>query len=75
MAKPQSCSAIRWAKENPGVAEVVETADDGLLQRAVDRLIKDAAYRQQLAARALEVGRTYFSHEKAQEIFLSSLDT
>jgi hypothetical protein len=75
IAGPNYCSAVRWAKENPGVAEVVETAGDGLLQRAVDRLVKDAAYRQQLAARALEVGRTYFSHETAQATFLSALDT
>jgi glycosyltransferase involved in cell wall biosynthesis len=72
---PTYCSAVRWAKENPGVAEVVETADGDLLQRAVDRLIKDAAYRQQLAVRALEVGNIYFSYEKAQEIFFSALDT
>jgi glycosyltransferase involved in cell wall biosynthesis len=70
---PNYCSAVRWAKENPGVAEVVETVDRASLQAAVDRLVENVAFRQQLAARALEVGRTYFSHETAQATFLSAL--
>ena len=70
---PNYCSAVRWTKEDPGVAEVVESLDSGLLQAAVDRLVASAAYRQRLASRALEVGRTYFSYETAQAIFLSAL--
>ena len=73
--EPNSCSAVRWAKENPGVAEVVESLDSGLLQAAVDRLVASAAYRQRLASRALEVGRTYFSYETAQATFLSALSS
>ena len=72
---PNYCSAVRWAKENPGVAEVVESVDRGLLQAAVDRLVENATYRQQLGARALEVGRTYFSHGAAQAIFLRALNS
>jgi Glycosyltransferase Family 4 len=72
---PNYCSAVRWAKENSGVAEVVESLDSGLLQAAVDRLVASTAYRQQLAARALEVGRTYFSYEMAQATFLSALSS
>jgi glycosyltransferase involved in cell wall biosynthesis len=70
---PHYCSAIRWTKENPGVAEVVEAVDMDLLQAAIDRLIENVAYRQQLAARSLEVGRTYFSYETAQAIFHRAL--
>jgi glycosyltransferase involved in cell wall biosynthesis len=72
---PNYCSAVRWAKENPGVAEVVETVESALLQAAVDRLVENVAYRQQLAACALKVGRTYFSHETAQATFLSALSS
>jgi glycosyltransferase involved in cell wall biosynthesis len=72
---PNYCSAVRWANENPGVAEVVETVDVARLQAAVDRLIESAAYRQQLASRALEVGGTYFSYETARAIFLGSLNS
>jgi hypothetical protein len=35
---PNYCSAVRWAKENPGVADIVESLDRALLQAAVDRL-------------------------------------
>ena len=73
IAGPNYCSAVRWAKENPGVAEVVETVDVALLQAAVDRVVENVPYRQRLAARALEVGRTYFSYETAQATFLSAL--
>ena len=72
---PNYCSAVRWAKENLGVAEVVESLDSGLLQAAVDRLVASAAYRQRLASRALEAGRTYFSYETAQAILLSALSS
>ena len=73
IAGPNYCSAVRWTKENPGVAEVVETVDVALLQAAVDRVVENVPYRQRLAARALEVGRTYFSYETAQATFLSAL--
>ena len=71
---PEYCSAVQWARKNPGVAEVVESVDRASLQAAVDRLIENATYRQQLAARALEVGRTYFSHGAAQATFHRSLN-
>ena len=70
---PNYCSAVCWTKDNPGVAEVVESADRASLQAAVNRLLENATYRQQLGARALEVGRTYFSHGTAQATFLSAL--
>ena len=66
---PDYCSAVRWAKENPGAAEIVATEDEASLQAAIDRLINNPAYRRQLAARSVEVGRTYFSHEAAQATF------
>jgi glycosyltransferase involved in cell wall biosynthesis len=71
---PDYCSAVRWAKENPGVAEIVEIEDEAPLQAAINRLINNPAYRRQLAARSVEVGSTYFSHEAARATFHRALD-
>ena len=64
---PGYCSAVRWAKENAGVAEVVE-AQDGL-GGVVQRLASDAERRLTFGKRALEVGEKYFAHEAVQAVF------
>src|SRR6185503_9765819 len=58
---PGYCSAVRWAKENPGVAEIVEGPE--ALTEAVRRLSTDPLLRQTLGTMALEVGHKYFAHE------------
>ena len=68
---PAYSSAIRWARENPGVAEMVESEDRASLAQAVARLCRDGALRWQLATNALRKGREYFSHKTATRIFLS----
>ncbi len=68
---PSYCSAVTWAHENPGVAEVVES--EPALPAAITRLAQDPAHRIALAARALDVGRAYFTHERVQQIFQQSL--
>jgi glycosyltransferase involved in cell wall biosynthesis len=68
---PSYCSAVVWARENPGVAEVVEAED--ALPDAIERLAKGPALRVALGKRALEVGRQYFAHERAQQVFHQSL--
>jgi hypothetical protein len=70
---PSDCSAVRWAKENRGVAEIVESEDDAALAAAIDHLARSAAYRKQLGQRALEVGGRYFSYESAEKIFFGAL--
>jgi glycosyltransferase involved in cell wall biosynthesis len=70
---PDYCSAVRWANENPGIAEIVITEDKESLNAAIDRLINNTSYRRQLAARSVEVGRAYFSHELAQATFHRAL--
>ncbi|HEX6730806.1 MAG TPA: glycosyltransferase [Pyrinomonadaceae bacterium] len=66
---PRYCSAVRWASENPGTAEVVDTEGTKALTRAVDRLAKAPVDRLVLAQRALEVGRRYFSHGAIESVF------
>jgi glycosyltransferase involved in cell wall biosynthesis len=68
---PTYCSAVAWARENEGVAEVVESESD--LGKAVERLANDSLTRVALGQRALEVGRQYFSHERVQQVFHRAL--
>ena len=68
---PNYCSAVAWAHENPGVAEVVESEAD--LAQAVERLANDPAMRVALGQRALDVGREYFTHERVQQVFRRAL--
>jgi glycosyltransferase involved in cell wall biosynthesis len=68
---PPYCSAVTWAHENSGVAEVIESETN--LEHAIQRLAIDTDLRITLGKRALEVGRQYFSHTRAQEMFYQSL--
>ena len=68
---PDYCSAVRWANENPGVAQVVQTAER--LDVAVSRLANDPALRQTLGKRALQVGEAYFAHHAVQAVFNRAL--
>jgi glycosyltransferase involved in cell wall biosynthesis len=68
---PNYCSAVAWARENPGVAEVVEAKSD--LAAAITRLASNPDHRVSLGKRALETGREYFTHARVQPIFHQSL--
>lgn len=68
---PSYCSAVAWAHENPGVAEVVEAESD--LADAIARLVTNPDHRLALGKRALNIGREYFSHARVQQIFYQSL--
>ncbi|MBC6419410.1 MAG: hypothetical protein GDA44_11860, partial [Prochloron sp. SP5CPC1] len=66
---PPYCSAVRWARENPGVAEVVDQEDTQELTMAVERLCQDPAYRSRLGAHASTKGQEYFSHAAVTQKF------
>lgn len=68
---PSYCSAVAWAHENPGVAEVVEAETD--LRGAIAKLANNPDHRLSLGKRALDTGREYFSHERVQQHFYQSL--
>ncbi len=70
---PPYCSAVRWAKENDGVAEVVETQSDGALLAAIRRLNDSPQNRAMLAQQAIEAGNQYFSYDTGSRIFYSGL--
>ncbi len=69
---PEYCSAIRWARENPGVTELVEGEDAAKLAESLKRLA-DPARRFELGARALELGNKYFSHEAVESVFFGAV--
>jgi glycosyltransferase involved in cell wall biosynthesis len=68
---PGYCSAVRWANENSGAAEVVQTPEG--LGEAVRRLATDPAHRIALGTRALQVGQNYFAHDAVQAVFNRAL--
>ena len=68
---PNYCSAVAWARENHGVAEVVEAEPD--LTAAIERLASNPDHRIALGKRALDTGRDYFSHARVQQRFHQSL--
>ena len=68
---PAYCSAVVWARDNEGVAEVVE--DQAGLSSAVNRLANDSSHRVTLGKRALDVGREYFTHDRAKQLFISAI--
>lgn len=68
---PTYCSAVAWARENAGVAEVVESRDG--LTSAIDRLANQPAHRVALGKHSLDAGRKYFTHEAARESFYQAL--
>jgi glycosyltransferase involved in cell wall biosynthesis len=68
---PGYCSAVAWARENAGVAEVVETEPD--LATAIAKLANNPDHRLALGKRALDTGREYFTHARVQQSFYQSL--
>lgn len=70
---PEYCSAVRWAKENPGASEVVTTEGTIALGNAVERLASSPSTRVLLGMRALEVGRRDFSSSLVRDVFNHAL--
>ena len=69
---PDFCSAVRWARENPGVAEVVTNESTAALDATLARL-SQPAYRTALAETSLQTGHKYFSHISGEQIFYAAL--
>jgi hypothetical protein len=70
---PEYCSAVCWARENPGVAELVDQPDPSRLAGAVQRLAESAESRWQLGQSALVAGEKYFSHRSARDTLHAAL--
>jgi Glycosyltransferase Family 4 len=69
---PDCCSAVRWARENPGVSEIVtEESVDGL--RTALQQLQDPAVRLRLAREAIRRGKEYFGHDRAFSTLMNAL--
>ena len=68
---PTYCSAVTWARENDEVAMIVDAEPD--LSNAIAILANNPDTRLKLGRRALHVGRKYFTHDRAQQIFHQSI--
>ena len=69
---PPYCSAVRWAKENPGTAEVVSEFNLEVIAKAVSRL-ENPDHRLSLASKVLAKGREFFSHSEVVNLFYAAL--
>jgi len=70
---PAYCSAVRWVKENPGVAELVENQEMTALADSIKKLTESPEYRYKLATNALIMGFNHFSHANVIQHFYQSL--
>jgi hypothetical protein len=70
---PEYCSAVRWAKVHPGVAEVVDQPTPALLAAAVQKIAHSPELRWQLGQSALTAGEKCFSHRSAMLTFQAAL--
>jgi glycosyltransferase involved in cell wall biosynthesis len=70
---PDYCSAVRWAREHPGFAEVVETGKEEAVIEAI-RKLADATRRQQMGKCSLSLARDFFTHEHTFGLFLKALE-
>lgn len=70
---PHYCSAVQWAQENPGVAEVVTVDNADTLAKTVRALAETPARRAELGALALAVGDRYFSSATGRSVFHSAV--
>lgn len=69
---PPDSSAVRWAMEHRGVAEIVETQDEERLRTAILRL-EDAAVRRSLGEAAAVAGDACFSRDAVIRRFHDAL--
>jgi glycosyltransferase involved in cell wall biosynthesis len=70
---PPQCSAVRWARDNNGVAEVVDSEDLSQLERVIHTLSQDRSQRFTLATKSLALGEDCFSYDKCRDAFYECL--
>jgi hypothetical protein len=59
---PPYCSAVRWARQNAGVAAVVDDEGERGLNSALEAIQADEEYRRALASTSLAKGAEFFDH-------------
>ncbi|HUQ86228.1 MAG TPA: glycosyltransferase [Vicinamibacterales bacterium] len=70
---PAYSSAVRWARGEDGVAEIVDETGEAPLRAAIARLREDADRRARLAANAVTAGHRYFGSAAARAALTRAL--
>ena len=70
---PAYSSAVRWARGEHDIAEIVDEAGATALRSAIERLHHDADRRSGLAARAAAAGQRYFDAAQARAALTTAL--
>jgi glycosyltransferase involved in cell wall biosynthesis len=70
---PENSSAVKWASGKPDVAAVVTTDSESAMAETLEKLARDATWRRQLGKGAADVGKRYFSPERARTVFFEAL--
>jgi len=66
---PRNCSPIKWATDNPGVAEIAVDLNMDSLKQAIENLTRDPQHLWSMGNAALLAGNKYFSHTAAEKAF------
>jgi hypothetical protein len=69
---PEDCSAVRWARLQAPVAEVVTSKEVGEIDAALQRL-EQAQYRERLGRASAELGEKLFAYRSCVEILFRAL--
>jgi glycosyltransferase involved in cell wall biosynthesis len=69
---PEYCTAVRWARENPGVAEATTEGNIDGVAACLKRL-QDPAHRIRLAREAISRGNEYFGADRAISLLYGKL--
>ena len=69
---PPYCSAVKWARDNPGVAAVVDDQNGQPLPEGIKHM-ENASLRQSLASAAIAAGKRLFSHDSVTSTFYKAL--
>ena len=70
---PPNCSAVKWATDNPGVAEIVVELNTDSLKQAIGKLTRDPQHLWSMGHAALSAGNKYFSPAAADRTFSQAL--
>lgn len=69
---PSYCSAVKWARDNPGVATVVDEQNGRPLPEAIKQM-EHESLRQSLASAAIAAGKRFFTHASVVSTFYDAL--
>jgi glycosyltransferase involved in cell wall biosynthesis len=70
---PKISAAVMWANSEPGVAAIVTEANENVMAAMLAKLASDQEWRRSLGATAADVGKRYFSPQRAQTVFYQAL--